>query len=371
MNTRPILPVTAEWYNTSTEAIEYAPYTDYYVTDVITLAGWESLRSIPTTQTWCPLNSFNIPLGREVIKNVDNNRLVIDRPRNAEADIICLQGAGDILMAMALVNQIKQYCDTSHINFYMYDHYLNLVNKQNGMYRAAVKYDGVPTNLTNEVLEKSYVFNDCEIHCNLHRPPACYALLCEAISRKWDHYDWKGLISGMKILPEFRRIYLELTEDDKKKAAYIANNSFRFQKTIGIHAFASNDTRSYPELIKLAETYGKRYDNVEFVLFGGNAESKIPESSHFHNLAGKLTYRETAALLPYLSGLIAVDSVVMHMAAMTDIPVLGIYRWSPSTWAGPRNDRFESIMIKDTTVGTISAMGRISEWLEVRLNNES
>jgi ADP-heptose:LPS heptosyltransferase len=107
-------------------------------------------------------------------------------------------------------------------------------------------------------------------------------------------------------------------------------------------------------------------ENVQFVWFGGGRpnESKIPNSRNFTNLANQLSWRESAAVVSRCELMICVDSAVMHLAALTNRPTLGLYGKTPATWRGldnPKMDVLEADGMENIKIE------EIVKWIKIKL----
>ena len=329
---RYITPVTLSDYQHSSYVEYYAPVTDYYITDLVKLSIWRGLKYIPDTQVWCPLNSFNIPVSRVVARSSEAYRDKVEGVEDDDAEIVCLQGAGDVLMATAWAREMGD----RNVLFHTYGKFANLIDNNPDIY-GVVKYDvGMPTDLMQKVISGNMAIQK---QINMHYPVGTRELLARAMDMGWGHYDWMGFLSGMPIRD--RGAYLKIEDEDYGAARVVLRELKGKKRLVGIHLVASSPDRTCMDLINLPAELPQ--DDIHYVLFGGEESSQV-KGYNLLNLAGKLTYRETAAVVSMLDCLVCVDSVVMHLAALTDAPTLGIYKWSDVSWAGPGNRNLDTIM---------------------------
>lgn len=100
---------------------------------------------------------------------------------------------------------------------------------------------------------------------------------------------------------------------------------------IGLAPFAAHKGKMLPEetiihLIKELSTH----EDWKIFLFGGKAEKEIMEkwASEYPNvssLAGKLKLDEELALMSHLTVMISMDSANMHLASLTNTPVVSVW----------------------------------------------
>jgi len=99
------------------------------------------------------------------------------------------------------------------------------------------------------------------------------------------------------------------------------------------------------------------YDAVQFIIGAKTDEAYITQlcaqtETPIYQFGGKTTLPELASLLKSVDLLITVDTGIMHLAAMLDVPTVAIYRRSsPVKWA-PCNPKatiiYEQGLVKDT-----------------------
>lgn len=112
-----------------------------------------------------------------------------------------------------------------------------------------------------------------------------------------------------------------------------------------ISSFAAHKGKMLPEetiilLIKELATH----EDWKIFLFGGKAEKEIMEkwASEYPNvslLAGKLKLDEELALMSHLTVMISMDSANMHLASLTNTPVVSVWGQliiMPVSWDGDK-----------------------------------
>jgi len=327
--TRYITPVTFEEYQTSHIIEDYAPKTDYYISDLGKLSMWKDVRYIPDTQVWCPLNSFNIPNSRVIAtdREMYNHKVSHD----TQADILCLQGAGDVLMATAWARELRD----RDVVFHTYEKFANILYNNPDVGEVVTYEAGVPTDLVQKVISGNI---NTQPQLDFHYPAGIRTMVLDAIDSGWSHYDWMGLASGMPI--KDRKAYLKIEEEDYGAARVILRELKGRKKLVGVHFAASSQERTCMELINLPAELPQ--EDIHYILFGGE-ESAGVKGYNLLNLAGKLSYRETAAVVSMLDCVVCADSVVLHLASLSTTPTLGVYKWCGPTWSGPENENLDTI----------------------------
>ena len=139
--------------------------------------------------------------------------------------------------------------------------------------------------------------------------------------------------SGLKV--EQTHMELFFSAADSQRAWDLLENIPSACKKVTLGIGGSAPTKKYPPekyLVALKELVKK---NFVFVLIGGHAEindanfleQNLPREKVL-NLVGKLTVRETEAVISRTDLYLGNDTGVMHMAAAAHVPVIGIYRGS-------------------------------------------
>ena len=111
-----------------------------------------------------------------------------------------------------------------------------------------------------------------------------------------------------------------------------------------IASFHTKSYRDWPveHFSALAQQIGARWHGAHFLLFGGKAEQPRVRQlaadlgAHATVLAGRLSLRETAALMSQLDLYVGVDTGPTHIMSAFDIPMIGLYHClSSSSLTGP------------------------------------
>ena len=91
--------------------------------------------------------------------------------------------------------------------------------------------------------------------------------------------------------------------------------------------------------IELMNIIGSNFDATQFVVGVNSDSSYIEEVCQktkvpVHNLAGRTKILELAAMLQAVDLLVTVDTGIMHIAAVMDVPTVAIFKQSlPVKWA--------------------------------------
>jgi hypothetical protein len=162
-----------------------------------------------------------------------------------------------------------------------------------------------------------------------NHPAAMQFLLQDAKDEGWDHYDWFGLMLG--IVPKEKWVHVAWDESESEEISHPA---------VAVHLKASTKDRSIDHIPQLP--------GVTYIPVGD----------------GYRSYHQTYRLLQQVDAVVAVDSVVLHMAAVArgDLPVLGIYTSTPTTWAGPRRSGMDVIQIDKSDTGGVKL------WLKEKMS---
>jgi hypothetical protein len=267
-------------------AADYAgPWAEFYLKDITTLDHWhQGVPHLPHNRVWCGFNSFNIP------------------SRDSDHAVLSLQGAGDLMILSQFLRDIG---DIDFVTCYADRE--RILGK--GIQTMPVTRSGPTEIWLGQLRHKhSYVTN---------APIAMQFIQREARDSGWDHYDWMGLMLGIR--PQEKWVHIDWCP------AYGARPVSH--PAIAVHLRASTEDRSLPSLWP--------YLN-----------DSLPDANLLL-ITGKGTYHQTYRLLQQVDAVIAVDSVVLHMAvvARPDLPVLGVYTTTPTTWRGPDRPGVDRIQI--------------------------
>ncbi|RAW03438.1 glycosyl transferase [Pseudochryseolinea flava] len=148
--------------------------------------------------------------------------------------------------------------------------------------------------------------------------------------------------------------YLALSESIQNASGWFGyKKSAENRKWIGVAPFAAHKTKiwpleNYPQLITEVIKGGP----VKFFLFGGgDKEIKFFESlrqqfpEHCEVIAGQLKLRQEIALMQHLDLMICVDSSNMHMAALSNVPLLSIWGGThPDVGFGPFGSSQQNVL---------------------------
>jgi heptosyltransferase II len=148
-----------------------------------------------------------------------------------------------------------------------------------------------------------------------------------------DYY--MGLLEGIEVPPEGRRLELMLTSQEHQNAlTSLARMDLHppTQLIVGLNPGAAHGTAKRWPLERFAELGRrviKRY-GARLLIFGSAQEASIGESlahelgAFSHNLAGSTSLREAFALIACCRLFVTNDSGLMHAAAALDIPQVAI-----------------------------------------------
>jgi hypothetical protein len=320
---------------------------DFYITDLRHPNEYLQLPVLPKISLWCRFNSFNIPPYTFMVDNNYIRELKGDgfRPRHIHFDLF--QGAGDILHLSPFIDLMKETYPTAYMRHYVYGQFSDLTGLSTYNYKPGF----FPNDLLYHQLKGSH--SQGVRRLTFHHPPVAMAIQRDLISAGWDKYDWLSLVSGLRIGE--KTISLEPEEPSIELPD---------QQLVGIHYLASSMDRTWYDALELVSYFNMVYPNIKFVLFGGEAEQQLGDLPNLLNLAGRLTYRQTAWVIGKLDALVCVDSVVLHLSKLSKTPTLGLFGWSPASWSGPYQDNID--FIESNHVNSID-VERVIEWLKKNL----
>lgn len=151
------------------------------------------------------------------------------------------------------------------------------------------------------------------------------------------------LPAAVGIPPAGLRIAYQETADEIGWARrYLSNTGFADrQPLIGLQV-ASFPTKAYRDwpienFAELCRRIVARWPRVGFLIFGGNEEAERTAWLHRQLgstallLAGRLTLRQTAALMAETDAYVGVDTGPTHIMSSFDIPLIGLYHCVSST----------------------------------------
>lgn len=221
--------------------------------------------------------------------------------------LLSLQGAGDLMMLSQFIH------DVGGVDYVTaYTDRVGILGK--GINTLPITRRG-PTDMRLGQIRHEYAYVS-------NHPAALQFLMREAVESGWDHYDWFGLMLG--IVPKEKWVYVEWEDWDFP----VPDHPF-----VAIHAHASTSDRSVPMLEELSV-----HSDIPCVVLGSGR-----------------SYHESYRILQRAFAVIAVDSVVLHMAvvARPDLPVLGLYTSTPTTWRGPDRPGVDRIHVDKTNLKEI------------------
>lgn len=305
--------------------------TEEYRKDIIGMDQWAELSSEsghePTDRVWCPLNSFNIP-SQDTMPN----------------SLLCLQGAGDIFMCTSFLPYLSRPI------VLVYDKFRNIVDDHPNVSTVYTKSLGNPHDYDFCRLRSEFDYT-------VEHPFAARLIWPEAVAAGWGHYDWKRLMLGLPWIPvDPPRIYPLLSD---RESMLKKLGGMDLACCTALHLTSSSPYRNVPTQWILE--IPKALPTTQFLLLGGRELVNIPDTGNMMNLGGRLSYKETYELLGRVRAVVAVDSVVLHMAvAAGKADVLGLYGYTPPTWCGPVSDKLETVYHQG--MGNIE-MGEVCNWI--------
>ena len=235
---------------------------------------------------------------------------------SADADraLLSLQGAGDLLFLSQFIHDIG---DLSYVTCYRQR--VGILGKT--IPTLPIERTG-PTEIRFSQIRHTYAYV-------ANHPMVLQSLAREAMSLGWDHYDWLGLMLG--IAPREKWVHIDWDP-------HCVDGRWKDGPLVGVHLKASTEDRS----VTLEWPLSTRP-----VILGD----------------GRKSYHETYQLVRQLDAVVAVDSVVLHMAvvARPDLPVLGLYTTTPTTWIGPDRPGVDRIHIDKSDSSRYHK--EVSEWL--------
>ncbi|MEO0249186.1 MAG: glycosyltransferase family 9 protein [candidate division WOR-3 bacterium] len=347
MAIRPIVSLSMTEYLSDPLVPEIAPFVDFYVTDLTKLSQWRSISPFPSTQTWCPLNVYNLSAPREMVplKRVRARKTGSGK----RCDIYCCLGAGDVLVAKSWIPQLRRLHPEAEIRFFVYDLHTSLLADEEDLTVISVRHTALQ--LDNALLRNSASFVQLQFNS---LSATLSPLLSLAIADAWDHFDWRGLVTAMPV--EEKTIRFNIPEVFVEAAAravekVLEASGGRHEAVVGFHPKASWGKwrlRSLSDWQSEAILRGLSDLGVFTIVLGGQESSHLGKDIPFvMNVAGTLDYQETTALLSKLDLVICVDSVVSWLACVHQRPTLILCGWSPSSWCRKPNKNVAFIEAQD------------------------
>ena len=157
-----------------------------------------------------------------------------------------------------------------------------------------------------------------------------------------------ALLAPLEIAPQGLALAYRVTDAENRWARHRlrAQLSSRFRPLIGLQV-ASFPTKAYRDwpiehFIELARRIRSRYPAAHFLIFGGKLERdrtlRLHEETRGHSthFAGRLSLRQTAALMNQLDLYIGVDTGPTHIMGALHRPMVALYHgYSPSSLLAP------------------------------------
>ena len=156
-----------------------------------------------------------------------------------------------------------------------------------------------------------------------------------------------ALPAAVGIKPDGLRLAYQVTEDERAWArGILAELPAGNRPLIGLQiaSFPTKAFRDWPidSFIALCHRIRGNFPNAHFLIFGGPLEKERTDTLHrsFPTcstlFAGRLTLRQTAALMEQLDLYVGVDTGPTHIMGTFDIPLVALYHpTSPSRLLGP------------------------------------
>lgn len=140
------------------------------------------------------------------------------------------------------------------------------------------------------------------------------------------------------------RLAYAVTEAEKARARTMLTSATRPLIGLQVASFPTKGYRDWPvaHFAELCSRIAARWGTAHFLLFGGEADrartaelaARFPGRSS--DLAGRLTLRETAALMGELDLYVGVDTGPTHIMGALDAPMVALYHcYSPSRLLKP------------------------------------
>jgi ADP-heptose:LPS heptosyltransferase len=134
---------------------------------------------------------------------------------------------------------------------------------------------------------------------------------------------------GQSVTPDFRSVFASGKGDFNAIAAFTGEKS---GKWIGIAPFAKHQGKIYPiERTEQVIAHFSMQHEVSLFLFGGGPREKnileawSKQYPHTISVAGKVNLAEELILISYLEVMLSMDSANMHLASLTNTPVVSVW----------------------------------------------
>jgi heptosyltransferase-2 len=271
--------------------------------------------------------------------------------------IIRLSSIGDILLTTPFIRQTRKKYPDANIEYVIKTEFADLIRNNphiNQFYEYNKTEPGQPLENIAKQLSQKYYDYIFDLHNNIRsnylrrKTPGQYKyhIKKNKIRQVALVYLKINLYQGGKPIPER---YLDVgipagitddgggleifwNEDTEKQVSEVLSSDAQAVKknAIALAPGAGYFTKRWPEehFLQLIKMLENRYGFSIYIL-GGTDETALGErlsnQKNVYNLAGKLTLRQTAALLAKMRILISNDSGMMHMATAVNTPVIAIF----------------------------------------------
>lgn len=161
--------------------------------------------------------------------------------------------------------------------------------------------------------------------------------------------DFYASMAGVYPL-EDKKYYVFLLDEHKLKIRKLLDSlEIKSKRFFSIHTnggwnLKNWDDKKWVELSNLLYEKYKMYT----VLIGGKNEGRHIESKYIYNLAGKLSIKETAALISESLLFVGLDSGPMHLACALEVPVVALYGNTHPKVSEPRTKNYICIHSKES-----------------------
>ncbi|MCI0448094.1 glycosyltransferase family 9 protein [bacterium] len=157
----------------------------------------------------------------------------------------------------------------------------------------------------------------------------CFTHLLEFGDAKHEVEKNLNVLAALGCRVESDQLELWLTLEDELFASEILSGSETAFIALGVGAGDSRRIWPIENFIELSRRIRERYQ-VEFIVIGGKSDAALGDQLKseiggvIHNIAGRATLRQTAAVLKRCCLLIGNDAGPMHLAAANGIPIIEI-----------------------------------------------
>ena len=154
-------------------------------------------------------------------------------------------------------------------------------------------------------------------------------LMKNAVSQREAYLDLIKPLTGSIELLSATELFPDKHEKERA-AAIINNHQLNGEKVVALGPGASFQGKCWPRESFLELSEALQANGYKVILLGSGEESEpawILENSHKKplNLAGRLSFKETAAILEHCQLVVSNDSAVVHFAEAMKVPALAIF----------------------------------------------